>query len=109
MIDDNPEIVEPGFEVEEFERWTDYGCADIVGKDRNEETVIVEVKSHRADIKDLKQLVGFVGAQEADIDGPVRGVLVAPTFNESVSELTNDQISIREVDLTSYKYIETNI
>jgi hypothetical protein len=103
-IADEPEIVEDGFEVVEFERRSVAGAMDVFGRDSEGRPVVVELKRRRVGPDAVGQLSRYVEAvrREADPSGPgggdgdgresetagrVRGVLVAPSVTPRAEEL----------------------
>ncbi len=86
MIFSNPEIIEEGFRPTSREYSVESGFIDILGKDKEGNLVILELKSRRAGVNAVKQLERYV-KQFEDHKKLVRGILVAPSLTEEALEL----------------------
>jgi len=94
----NSEIVEDGFQVEDMEVPTQFGRVDLLGKDRDGNNVVVEVKSYGADKTHLKQVLGFLESQRENLGEDARGILITPSVHDGLENLSTDRISIKRID-----------
>jgi RecB family endonuclease NucS len=79
LLEQAPDVIEPGLLVIERERPTDTGPIDLFCRDASGRTVVVEVKRVRAVAAHVEQLTRYV--ERVDLDpahAPCRGILVAP-------------------------------
>ena len=86
---DEPALVESGFVPLATERQTPAGAVDLFGEDRDERTVVVELKRRRAGPDAVGQLGRYVDAVERDLhaETEVRGILVAPSVTDRARRL----------------------
>lgn len=84
-----PDIVEKGLHSLEHEKEIRSGSIDIYAKDTHNNSVIIEVKRRKAQLKHVDQLQRYVKTM-AENEEDVRGILVAPDINDSAqTELDN--------------------
>jgi RecB family endonuclease NucS len=79
LLEQAPELIEPGLRVISRERFTDVGPVDLFCRDADGRTVVVEVKRVRAVAAHVEQLTRY--CERVDLDpahAPCRGILVAP-------------------------------
>jgi RecB family endonuclease NucS len=79
LLEQAPELIEPGLKVVSRERFTDVGPVDLFCRDADGRTVVVEVKRVRAVAAHVEQLTRY--CERVDLDpahAPCRGILVAP-------------------------------
>jgi endonuclease len=86
QVFENPEIIEEGFKPSNREYQTPNGFIDVLGKDKEGNLVVLELKSRRAGINAVKQLKRYMDCF-SDHKEFVRGVLVAPSVNDDAAEL----------------------
>jgi len=86
LIDD-PSLIEKGFRMNKNERLMVAGRIDISGVDADGTPVAVEVKRSRATPHDVVQLKRYVDVLRKRSDGPVRGILVAPSSSSKARRL----------------------
>lgn len=79
-LEENPDLIIPGFQVLSKERNTEFGYIDILGLDDKGTLTIVEVKRRTAGTKDVQQLRRYVEAICEQRKESVRGILVAPNI-----------------------------
>ncbi len=89
MVFENPEIIEEGFRPVNREYMTSNGFIDVLGKDKEGNLVVLELKSRRAGINAVKQLKRYMDSF-SDHKEFVRGVLVAPSVTDDASELLDE-------------------
>jgi len=89
MVFENPEIIEEGFRTVNREYMTSNGFIDVLGKDKEGNLVVLELKSRRAGINAVKQLKRYMDSF-SDHKEFVRGVLVAPSVTDDASELLDE-------------------
>ncbi len=77
------EQLEPGLQIADggSERSVPSGRIDILAKDAGGVPVIIELKVVTAPRDAVAQVLAYMGDIQGDIDGPVRGMLVAPDFD----------------------------
>ncbi len=95
---DSPALVEAGFAPTETEYATDAGAADIVGEDAEGRRVVVELKRRRVGPTAAGQLRRYVDALERAEEGPIRGILVAPSITEGARTVLEEE-GLEFVDL----------
>jgi hypothetical protein len=86
MILDYPEIIETGFRPTSKEYQTPQGFVDIIGKDGKGQIVLLELKSRKAGVNAVKQLLRYVDCF-SDNKEFVRGILVSPSVTEDAKEI----------------------
>ncbi len=89
----DPDLVEPGVSPIATERDTAAGAVDIYGEDADGNPVVLELKRSRAGPDAVGQLDRYVAAvdREPDVDGPVRGVLVAPSATDRARRMLEER------------------
>ena len=101
MIMKHPSMIESGFTPTAREYNTEHGFIDILGKDRDGNLMILELKCRKAGINAVKQIRRYlkdfeegkdqylkeVGAEKKKI----RGLLVAPDIGEDARELLEEE------------------
>jgi RecB family endonuclease NucS len=94
---ENPEIIEDGFQPIAQEKSISNGIIDIMGKDKNGNLVVLELKRGRATLDAVSQLKRYIdNLSEENID--LRGILVAPSITESAFKLLSSYgLEFREV------------
>lgn len=90
MIFAKPRLIEEGFRPTSREYSVESGFIDILGKDKDGNLVILELKSRRAGVNAAKQLMRYVKHFE-DHKNRVRGILVAPSVTDEASELLGEK------------------
>lgn len=86
MIFENPELIEDGFRPTSREYSVPEGFIDVLGKDKNGNLMVLELKSRRAGVNAVKQLKKYL-EDFADHKEFVRGILVAPSLTEDAHDL----------------------
>lgn len=89
MIMEDPELIEKGFRPTSKEYQVSAGFIDILGKDKDGNLVVLELKSRRAGVNAVKQLKRYMG-DFADHKEFVRGILVAPSVTEEAQMLLEE-------------------
>lgn len=94
----DPDLIERGFRPTSREYAVNNGFIDILGKDKNGNLVIIELKSRRAGINAVKQLIRYFDDFKDDKKF-VRGILVAPSITEDALVLLSDnQMEFKEME-----------
>lgn len=101
MIMENPHIIEEGFKPTYREYSVEHGFIDILGKDQENNLMILELKSRKAGVSAVKQLKRYISDfDESDNEElhqckfekkKIRGLLVAPTIDEDAKELIEEE------------------
>ncbi|HML04514.1 MAG TPA: endonuclease NucS [Methanobacterium sp.] len=86
MVFKNPEIIEKGFRPTSREYQVSGGFIDVLGKDKNNGLMVLELKSRQAGVNAVKQLKKYLD-DFTDHKDFVRGILVAPSITEDAQEL----------------------
>lgn len=89
MIMESPELIEKGLRPTSKEYQVSTGFIDILGKDKNGNLVVLELKSRRAGVNAVKQLKRYID-DFADHKEFVRGILVAPSITEEAQILLEE-------------------
>ncbi len=98
LIFREPHLIEKGFRPTSREYAVTNGFIDVLGKDRNGNLVIIELKSRRAGINAVKQLKRYFD-DFMDDKKFVRGILVAPSINEdALALLEKYQMEFKELE-----------
>jgi len=98
LIFKEPHLIEKGFRPTSREYSVTKGFIDILGKDENDNLVIIELKSRRAGINAVKQLKRYFDDFEDDKKF-VRGILAAPSITENAMELLEEyQMEFKELE-----------
>ncbi len=94
MIMKRPHIIEEGFKPTFREYSVEHGFIDILGKDKNNNLMVLELKCRKAGVSAVKQLkrylTDFEDEEESLTDEnhrKIRGLLVAPSIDEDAKEL----------------------
>ena len=94
---ENPEIIEKGFKPLAREKSISHGIIDIMGKDKNGNLVVLELKRGRATLDAVSQLKRYIDNLSEE-NGDLRGILVAPSITESAFKLLSSYgLEFREV------------
>ncbi|MGZ7108619.1 MAG: endonuclease NucS [Methanobacterium sp.] len=86
---ENPEVIEEGFEPVAQEKSISGGIIDIMGKDKDGNLVVLELKRGRATLDAVSQLKRYIDNLSSN-HGGLRGILVAPSITESAFKLLGD-------------------
>ncbi len=97
-------FIEPGLELVKQERGSRRGPVDIVARDKDGKTVVIELKRRIASLKEVSQLQRYFKEFEKQfsaMDGhELRGVLVAPDITENAKRFLDEQgLEFRKVNL----------
>lgn len=92
MIFRNPNLIEKGFKPISREYQIPTGVIDILGKDKDERWVILELKRRRADLQAVSQLKRYVEYFKSKYGrDKVRGILVAPSLTVGAERLLKEE------------------
>jgi RecB family endonuclease NucS len=76
---ENPEIIEEGFKPLAKEKPISNGIIDIFGKDKDGNSVVLELKRRRASLDAVSQLKRYIDTLKDEYQN-IRGILVAPSI-----------------------------
>jgi endonuclease len=95
-----PEIVEPGFKIVDFEKKVPPGFVDVYGVDSEGNTVVIEIKKDPAGFPALKQLLEYLKYLEPASGKKLRPFIVAPSLAKGVHpHLSKNGIEHRQLTL----------
>ena len=79
----NPQLIEEGLRILRREAPTPYGYIDLVGEDREGNTVIMEFKRGTANVSAVLQLMRYISFYEKHAKNRIRGIIVAPKIADN--------------------------
>ena len=97
MIMANPHMIEEGFKPTYREYSTEHGFIDILGKDKDNNLMVLELKCRKAGVSAVKQLKRYLTDFEDEKQLKfkekikIRGLLVAPSIGEDAKELIEEE------------------
>ena len=101
MIMANPRIIEEGFTPTAREYNVEHGFIDILGKDKDNNLMILELKAKKAGVSAVKQLKRYMGdfensendyLRDCEVEQKeIRGLLVAPSIMDDALELIEEE------------------
>ena len=97
MIMANPHMIEEGFKPTDREYSTEHGFIDILGKDKDNNLMVLELKCRKAGVSAVKQLKRYLTDFEDEEQlkfkekTKIRGLLVAPSIGEDAKELIEEE------------------
>ncbi len=95
-----PEIIEPGFKILEYEKRVPPGFVDVFGKDEKGNLVVIEIKKDPAGFPVIKQLLEYVKYLDAPPGRKLRAMIVAPSIAKgSQSTLARSGIEFKQLTL----------
>ncbi|GAB6103222.1 endonuclease NucS [Thermococcus atlanticus] len=98
LIFENPELIEDGFRPLFREKPIKHGIVDILGRDKDGNLVVLELKRRRADLHAISQLKRYVDTLSEE-HGNVRGILVAPSLTSGAKKLLREEgLEFRKVE-----------
>ncbi len=100
-----PDIIEPGFKILEYEKRVPPGFVDVFGKDEKGNLVVIEIKKDPAGFPVVKQLLEYVKFLEAPPGRKLRAMIVAPSVAKG-SQATLAKSGIEFKQLTLQKAVE---
>ncbi len=86
LIFENPSLIEEGFKPLFKEKPIKHGIVDVLGRDKDGNLVVLELKRRRADLHAVSQLKRYVDALREEYKN-VRGILVAPSLTAGAKKL----------------------
>lgn len=90
-LEENPDLIEPGFRVTRREKQTKSGVIDLRGVDKDNTPAIIEVKRGKATISAVHQLRMYINdIKKLNPEAPLRGILVASYIPAMVKNLLED-------------------
>lgn len=88
---ENPELVEEDFTPIKKEKEMDFGYADIYGRDKNNNLVLIELKRSKADPDAVSQLKRYMDQFRRSVDEQdIRGILMSPDISKKAKKLLNE-------------------
>jgi hypothetical protein len=87
IISKHPSLIEKGLKIIKVEKELEVGKADIVGRDREGNTVIIELKKHTITVQDVLQLNRYVSVLKPT-NRRVRGIIVGTGINKDALEIS---------------------
>lgn len=78
----NPSIIEEGLKIVRREANTPFGYVDLVGIDRDGNTVLMEFKRGTATLSAVMQLIRYIEYYSKFAEGHLRGIIVAPDITD---------------------------
>jgi RecB family endonuclease NucS len=101
MIMKHPNMIEEGFKPTDREYSTEHGFIDILGKDKEGNLMVLELKCRKAGTNAVKQIRRYLTDFENKDNSylktvgiekkKVRGILVAPSIGEDAKELLEEE------------------
>ena len=101
MIMEKPHMIEEGFTPTAREYSVEHGFIDILGKDKDNNLMILELKARKAGVSAVKQLKRYLQDFENTENDylrecqthkkKIRGLLVAPSLGEEAKELIEEE------------------
>ncbi|WP_409199806.1 endonuclease NucS [Methanobrevibacter sp. DSM 116169] len=101
MIMKKPHMIEEGFKPTVREYSTEHGFIDILGKDKDNNLMVIELKCRKAGVSAVKQLKRYLSDFEDENNEllndtncnkkDIRGLLVAPSIGEDAKELIEEE------------------
>jgi len=83
---ENPEVIEEGFKPTAKEKSISNGVIDIVGRDKDNNLLLLELKRGRATLDAVSQLKRYIDNLK-EHNGNLRGMIVAPSITDSAMKL----------------------
>ena len=100
-----PEVIEPGFKILEYEKRVTPGFVDVFGMDVQGNLVVIEIKKDPAGFPVVKQLMEYVKYLQAPMGKKLRAIIVAPSIAKG-SQATLARSGIEFKQLTLQKAVE---
>jgi RecB family endonuclease NucS len=86
-IMEKPSLIEEGFRPFSIERSVDPGFIDVIGRDSQNNLIIIEIKRNISGRDAVLQLQKYVNEFKKDSSSRVRGILVAPGLAKGAQKL----------------------
>jgi len=95
-----PDIIEPGFKILDFEKKVPPGFVDVYGIDGDGNTIVIEIKKDPAGFPAIKQLLEYLKYLQAPPGRKLRPIIVAPSIAKgSQSTLARSGIEFKPLSL----------
>ncbi len=95
-----PDVVEPGLQIMDFEKKVLPGFVDVYAADSEGNTVVIEIKKDAAGVPAVKQLAEYLKHIRAPPGRRVRPILVAPSLAKGVQAvIAKAGIEFRQLSL----------
>jgi len=100
-----PDIIEPGLQIMDFEKKVAPGFVDVYAVDAQGNTVVIEIKKDAAGVPAVKQLAEYLKYIHAPPGRKVRPIIVAPSLAKGVQTVIA-KIGIEFKQLSLQKSVE---
>ncbi len=100
-----PDIIEPGLQIMDFEKNVAPGFVDVYAVDSEGNTVVIEIKKDPAGVPAVKQLAEYLKHIHASPGRRVRPIIVAPSLAKGVQSVIA-KIGIEFKQLSLQKSVE---
>src|SRR5438128_12489987 len=95
-----PDIIEPGFKILDYEKKVPPGFVDVYGVDAEGNTLVIEIKKDPAGFPAIKQLLEYLKYLQAPQGKKLRPIIVAPSVAKgSQSTLAKSWIEFKQLTL----------
>jgi len=95
-----PDVIEPGFKILDFEKKVPPGFVDVYGVDSEGNTVVIEIKKDPAGFPVIKQLLEYLKYLQAPPGKKLRPMIVAPSIAKGAqSALAKSGIEFKQMTL----------
>ncbi len=95
-----PDIIEPGFKILDYEKKVPPGFVDVYGVDAEGNTLVIEIKKDPAGFPAIKQLLEYLKYLQAPQGKKLRPIIVAPSVAKgSQSTLAKSGIEFKQLTL----------
>ncbi|HZY46421.1 MAG TPA: endonuclease NucS [Candidatus Bathyarchaeia archaeon] len=95
-----PDVIEPGFKILDYEKKVPPGFVDVFGVDVDGNLVVIEIKKDPAGFPVVKQLLEYVKYLQAPAGKKLRAMIVAPSIAKgSQATLAKSGIEFRQLSL----------
>jgi endonuclease len=100
-----PDVIEPGFKILDYEKKVPPGFVDVYGVDSDGNTLVIEIKKDPAGFPAIKQLLEYLKYLQAPPGKKLRPMIVAPSVAKG-SQPTLAKSGIEFKQLTLQKAVE---
>jgi len=86
IISNHPSLIEEGLKIIKVEKELETGKADIIGRDKKGNIVVIELKKHTITVQDVLQLNRYVSILKST-NKRLRGIIVGTGINREALEI----------------------